>query len=301
MSDTAISSSLAEMIENALDATIIVDGHGRIRYVNAALARLTGYGKGELEGQLLNGLLPEDMARQLDQYLKNYAAQEAPSKFLGEVRELSIRHRTGEIVPIELKAIDLGFDHGEQLFGGFMVDLRPRKEIEAQNEALRAMLERQALSDPLTDLPNRRAFDSEAERAIAQAQRDGSPTAVGVADVDLFKRVNDTYGHAVGDEVLRTLSRAMKSAQRRGDLLGRIGGEEFGILLPRTTLDAALIVTERMRTYVQEAKTVLADGRTIQVTISIGVTALRASDTVLDRADEALYRAKQAGRNRVEL
>jgi diguanylate cyclase (GGDEF)-like protein len=161
-----------------------------------------------------------------------------------------------------------------------------------------------ALIDPLCGISNRRAFLQEGEEHFARQVTDPRPTAVMLLDLDNFKSINDHYGHAVGDRVLEIFAKIASSCLRRIDLFGRLGGEEFGALLHDTTRDRALVVAEQIRSAFAAA-TREVDGCPIAGTVSIGIVV--ACDTVLDlsallaQADHALYRAKHAGRNRIEI
>jgi len=163
-------------------------------------------------------------------------------------------------------------------------------------------LARLASTDPLTGLMNRRAFFEAADRVVSLARRHGDPTAVAVIDIDRFKRINDTLGHAVGDAAIRALADACRAEARDSDLLARFGGEEFVLLLPRTTADGGEAVAERLRRRVEDTP-VEADGVAFRMTVSIGCAVLGPGDEgverAIDRADRALYEAKEAGRNRV--
>ena len=160
-----------------------------------------------------------------------------------------------------------------------------------------------AMTDELTRLPNRRAFFRLAGENAAAAARSGRPLAVLALDIDHFKRINDTQGHEAGDRVLQRVANAARSAVRDGDSVGRVGGEEFLALLPHADLGAATQVAERLRAAVASLDaTDLAPG--LRVTVSVGVALRRAEETIaalVQRADAALYRAKENGRNRVEL
>lgn len=295
-------SVLAQLIEESTDAVVITDEQMRVLYVNSAMERLSGYQAGELLGESFNGLLPGNVATKHDGYVTNYYSATRSSSILGRVREFAIRHRTGELIPVELKAMDLGWEAGKHYLGAFLVDLRRRKEIEARNAALLAQLEQQALTDPLTGLPNRRAFELEATRALANSTRSGLPTSVGIADIDRFKKVNDEYGHAAGDIVLREAARIVQRTLRKGDLFGRWGGEEFCLLLPNARVQQATAVVERFRNELQNAQIFVGNRSTLNVTISVGLTILHDADTLdtaLARADAALYQAKLTGRNRI--
>jgi diguanylate cyclase (GGDEF)-like protein len=170
-------------------------------------------------------------------------------------------------------------------------------------ERLQGELARLEVVDPVTDVPNRRGFFQALAPWMALARRPGQPTALVLFDLDQFKRINDSYGHPAGDVVLAALATACKQQLRDSDLLGRLVGVEFAILLPRTSLDDAAMVAERVRAAV-EGQRVKTERAMISLTASFGVTTIRPDDstvTLLGRADEALRAAKAGGRNRVEL
>ena len=159
-----------------------------------------------------------------------------------------------------------------------------------------------AVHDPLTDLHNRRHFVEMADREIVQALRHGRPLTLCIIDVDLFKPINDRYGHISGDEVLRRIGALVRQQARSGDIAARIGGEEFALLLPECTLEDAIATAERLRASVEAARFPL-DGEDQRLTISIGVATLAdgcaSRGALMAAADAALYRAKDEGRNRV--
>lgn len=159
-----------------------------------------------------------------------------------------------------------------------------------------------ARTDALTGLPNRRALEDELSRAVARAARAGTPLATLVLDVDRFKQVNDAHGHAAGDAVLAAVAARAAAALRAGDLLARIGGEEFAALLPGADVARAAEAAERIRAAVA-AEPIAAGGAALAVTVSVGCAALAPGDAdgraLLARADERLYDAKRSGRNRV--
>jgi diguanylate cyclase (GGDEF)-like protein len=159
-------------------------------------------------------------------------------------------------------------------------------------------LERQVLTDPLTGAFNRRHLDACLREAIERRTRFGEPACLALFDVDRFKDINDTLGHAGGDAVLKALVVLLNRRGRGLDLLFRTGGEEFALLLPRTRLETALAVAERLRELIAAAR--LVDGRALS--ISVGVNALRDGQSTLEwiaDADRALYAAKRGGRNQV--
>lgn len=163
--------------------------------------------------------------------------------------------------------------------------------------------EREARIDPLTGLNNRRAFLEGAERDVLRASRYDAPIALIMLDLDHFKVINDTHGHPVGDQVLVALAAVLLKTMREVDIVGRLGGEEFAILMPDTAVEAAVQAAERIRQAV-EAMTLEVAGQRIACTASFGISAFHPDDgsinDMLSRADRALYRAKRLGRNRVE-
>jgi diguanylate cyclase (GGDEF)-like protein len=177
-------------------------------------------------------------------------------------------------------------------------------ELEAEKRALEARSEamhRDAHEDPLTGLHNRRRVDQDLPRLIEQARAEGHPLQVAVLDVDRFKHVNDQFGHAVGDEVLRAVADILQERLRARDLAARLGGEEFVVVLVDSSPASSFDICERLRAAVEHHEwSELAKG--LQVTVSIGIADAGnslAPEQVLQRADEALYRAKHDGRNRV--
>ncbi|HWH13936.1 MAG TPA: diguanylate cyclase [Miltoncostaeaceae bacterium] len=168
------------------------------------------------------------------------------------------------------------------------------------NHATAAELDRLARTDPLTGLANRRAFFDRLAGEVSLARRHDHPVALAVIDIDFFKRVNDVHGHVAGDRTLIEVSRRLGGAVRRGEVLARVGGEEFAWLLPRSGLASASAAVERGRERVS-GRPIPAVGR---LTLSAGVTVLADGETPEDlfrRADDALYRAKHGGRDRIEV
>jgi len=173
-----------------------------------------------------------------------------------------------------------------------------------QRSLMHQQLAAAARTDPKTGLLNAAAWQREADAEVARAQRTSSPLALLLVDVDHFKRVNDSHGHLIGDEVLRALATELRQQVRESDVVGRFGGEEFTVLLPRTDDAGAYGIAERLRTSAGRLSVAAADAR-INVTVSIGVAVLgqHGNDLfeLLAAADVALYRAKDAGRDQVRV
>jgi diguanylate cyclase (GGDEF)-like protein len=180
-----------------------------------------------------------------------------------------------------------------------------RDSIEATNESLNKLnehLDRLARIDPLTDAANRRHFHACLEAELARAGRYGRECSLVIIDIDHFKQINDRHGHAGGDDALRHFVQITREQLRTQDELGRLGGEEFAVLLPETGLESAIAVTERIRRAVEATPARFGDVR-IPMTASFGVARWQSfaesADALLQRADKALYAAKSGGRNRV--
>lgn len=185
------------------------------------------------------------------------------------------------------------------------LDITERKLAQAALLASEKKLLVLATTDFLTKLPNRRQFLARLKEEFARARRFGNqPCSVMMVDLDHFKQVNDTHGHAVGDAVLKHFAQLMRKMFRKIDMAARVGGEEFAVIMPGTDLAAARTSAERLRETVAKTPFV-QDGKCISVTVSIGAATMGPSDFEADqaliRADEALYRAKENGRNQVEM
>lgn len=186
------------------------------------------------------------------------------------------RHRVDSVGDHRTLAVDL---------------LADETALALEHERLLRRLELMAFTDSLTGLPNRRAWQESVDRMLIAARATGAPLTVAIADLDHFKRYNDTYGHAAGDELLRRSAAAFAGALRDGDFLARWGGEEFVVALPAGGVSEAAAVLDRLRAAVPDGQTCSVGVATWNTTESV--------DQLLQRADEALYAAKRAGRNRI--
>ena len=163
-------------------------------------------------------------------------------------------------------------------------------------------LYRQATRDPLTGLNNRRLLMDRLFEEEQRAKRSSQPLCLMMMDLDKFKRVNDTYGHHAGDQVLKRFAQIARKAIRATDVIGRYGGEEFVVVLPNTNAKMGLEVAERLRKQVEEDIILLEDGQELSATVSIGFAEMVASESsgsMIERADVAMYKAKESGRNRI--
>ncbi len=221
------------------------------------------------------------MSRHLEDSLeRNRWAQSALKKGQEEL-EHRVQDRTRELTEVN---------------GRLLEEIRKRRQVEDA-------LSRAARSDPLTGLMNRRAMMERFEYQLSHYQRNRIPFAVLMGDIDHFKHINDTYGHAEGDRVLVSIAKSIKENLRSQDLLARWGGEEFLILLPDTDLEGGITVAEKIRLQIAQSG-FRREKKGLALTISFGVACYKTDQSIDDcvkAADAALYRAKQAGRNRVEI
>jgi diguanylate cyclase (GGDEF)-like protein/PAS domain S-box-containing protein len=218
-------------------------------------------------------------------------------KSVQDIRDIEVRMKTaqGRVFIAELAAILLDFN-GAPAFLVALNDISQRKELEAE-------LFRQASTDALTGISNRRHFQNLAEQEVRRARRFSRDLTAMMIDIDLFKPINDTFGHATGDTIIQGIVKRALESLRQSDSIGRVGGEEFAVVLPETSLAAAYEVAERLRNHIQE-KPIIAGHVAVSCTVSIGIAQLSPQDShiedLLHRADLALYAAKKGGRNRVE-
>lgn len=212
--------------------------------------------------------------------------------------EATISTQNGEREALVMKSAYLDEDGHPVGIIGVLTDITDRKVMEGE-------LRRLATVDPLTGAHNRRHFLGVATSELERSQRYGHPMTVIMMDIDHFKRINDTHGHAVGDDALKATVNACLHELRDTDTLGRLGGEEFAILLPETPIHGGIEVAERLRLAMAALRTPLPNGDMLAFTCSLGVAVHEPGDadfaSILARADGALYRAKSGGRNRVEV
>ena len=245
--------------------------------------------------KVLQHMCPDDVAELQQQHAEAFRLQQP--------YECTVRllHPDSQTVWVQMTASPspIADKPGVTLWSGFMFNVTDRMQLETE-------LRHMAFHDPLTGAHNRRSFMQALTQEVHRVQRTGETAALLMLDIDHFKRVNDTWGHDAGDDVLKHLVGVLQAGLRRLDTLGRLGGEEFAVLVPATQLGGAMELAERLRLAVaQTAAPVRGNGGTPSVayTISIGVALLgqgaNGPDDVLKRADRAMYEAKTSGRNRV--
>jgi len=257
--------------------------------------KILGYAEGDLDHSLQEwqaALHPEDSAKVMS-ILNTCMAG-------GDSASVDYRRRAKNGDWVWMSSVFKVAEFNEQLqpvrMIGVHANINNRKLLELE-------LSQKAQIDYLTGLNNRGHFMEQAEKELSRSQRYAKEMAIFMMDIDFFKKINDSHGHKVGDIVLKKLAEVCRHTLREVDIIGRVGGEEFAILLPETNRAEALEVAERLRLAVADSKVPMRDGLPVQYTVSIGVSSVVSPDDNIDmllsRADKALYQAKQTGRNRV--
>lgn len=275
---------------------------GAIWYLRSQNRSLTNSGDAETSLQNTQSILDAERADMAVQQLKDLATNVASDVGAHNKLVTGISDRIETIQAQSANATTLLNEALKQILeANEKLQLRladAEQKIQTQAEELRTQ-QSEARTDSLTKLANRRAFDDALDRGIARFRKDGKPLSLLLFDVDNFKKFNDTYGHQAGDEVLRQVAGTLSKTAKATDLACRYGGEEFGLVMPNTTIAQGRIAAERIREAIQ--KTVVNfEGRMLSVTASIGVAEINKGDDavrLVRRSDEAIYCAKGAGRN----
>ncbi len=286
--------ALSTIVDDLDYGIVVLDAERRVQFVNRAFRKFWR--------------VPDEVAESRPSFIKlmyhgrgttayavaqhrlgDYLAKQLESIRTGQEGPLNIRLSSGEVIRFRCKALP---DGGRLLTYGNVSDLVHEAEA----------LERLATIDGMTGLNNRRNFLALAETEWARFRRYGRPLALLMFDIDHFKSVNDSYGHDVGDEVIMAVADVLQKDKRASDIAGRMGGEEFALVLPEATLDSAVAAGERLRKLLAD-RVIAAQGRRIPVTISVGASICHAGmdgvGELIKEADLALYEAKRSGRNRV--
>ncbi|MFN7695837.1 MAG: EAL domain-containing protein [Burkholderiales bacterium] len=291
------SAHLQAVVENMADAVVTIDAKGCIQSFNRAASDIFGFLPESVIGRNVSMLMPAPDSAQHDAYLARYAATRE-ARILGMPREVQGRRSDGSVFPIHLSITPT--NQGDApMFVGVMRDITQRRQAEEE-------IRRLAFYDPLTGLPNRRLLVDRLEKALAAAARHGQHGAVMFIDLDHFKQLNDTLGHAVGDLLLQQVGSRLMGCIRQVDSAARLGGDEFVVLLSEldgqvteAAMQAANVAEKIMATL---EPSYLLGSQPYRITPSIGIAVFRDNepvDELLKKADIAMYQAKSAGRNTV--
>ncbi len=288
-------------IDNVLDVMFegvyFVDRNRRIRKWNPGASDLTGYRCDEL----LHRCCADNILAHVDESGKELCKSDCPlQQTLNDARSrqatVYLRHKLGYRVPVMVRTACIR-DAGGKTVGA--VEVFREIGLADHWKTRIAELERLAFIDAVTGIPNRHFLETQMSRLWREFQSLGEPFTMCILDVDQFKSANDDHGHEFGDRVLRTMAQSLLNSLRYSDLLGRWGGDEFVLLLPRTGVERARRVAERARVLLAETGTPTGSGF-IKMTVSIGGAVVNAADdraSLIRRADQQLYTAKASGRN----
>jgi diguanylate cyclase (GGDEF)-like protein/PAS domain S-box-containing protein len=287
------------MIEDLHDGVYVVDLERQVTVWNRAAETISGYGKAEVMGRRCrDNLLVHTDGEGLPLCSTGCPLEAVLRDGVPRQADVYLKHKMGHRVPVSVRAAPLRSSSGE-----IVGVVESFNENSAKMEALEKVreLEHLALIDVLTGLGNRRFAQRSIAEAMATLDRAGTPFGLIFCDVDNFKGLNDRFGHAAGDAVLRMVARTLENGMRSVDFLARWGGDEFVALLPRIDSVSLRRVAERLLRLVRESN-MEWDGARLAVTLSAGAVLVQSGDTpegLLHRADEGLYAAKDAGRDRV--
>ena len=284
--------NLLDAVLNNVDACIFMKDEQRyFRYVNDKTAKMFGLSNEKIIGQLDSDVIGQEMADHFWQSDKLVfeTNEKQTIEEVAEDGEGSLRHYLSMKMPYKL-------NEETNALIGFSTDVTELYQLKEEFKKL-------ANTDALTGLYNRRYFFKQAIKEFSRAKRHGLKMTVITIDVDYFKQINDKFGHPFGDKVLINISKNIMQSLRQEDILARIGGEEFSIILPNTSLEEARSVAQRICQTKNEFSLDDQLNDTVDIKVSIGLVSMKSSDIKFDelfvRADNALYQAKKAGRNRV--
>lgn len=287
----------ARIVQGAQEAIIAVDAEHEVIIYNKGAERIFGYTEAEMLGRPLSRLLPDRLHLQQDTMLQD-------TGFGGDIirnpedgsQQITCLRKNGDEFIAAASIFDIG-GAGDRVQALVIRDI-------SQNRRAEEELLRLAATDPLTGAYNRREFTAIAEREARRSSRYHHPLSILMLDIDHFKRLNDTYGHAAGDKALQRFTLLCTNTLRNVDVFGRWGGEEFVALLPETDIQGAAVIAERLRKLTAENVLTVGDHK-ISFGVSIGVAEFKDGETGIDaalgRADSAVYDAKKAGRDRISV
>jgi diguanylate cyclase (GGDEF)-like protein/PAS domain S-box-containing protein len=291
--------SCVKILENLHDGLYLVDRNGTIMYWNKAAEKISGFSASEVVGRFCS----DNILTHVDSEGRSLCLTACPLAATiadGEPRktEIYMHHKDGHRIPVSARISALTDGEGS-VTGG--VELFADISAQAINELRVKELEKLAFIDSLTQLANRRYIEKELHGRFEETKRFNIPFGILFIDIDHFRRFNDTYGHDLGDRVLRFVGNTFTSSARPFDLFGRWGGEEFIGIIRNVSGKELESIGNRIRSLVEQSYIIHGDEK-LCVTISIGATLVIENDTVeslIKRADTLLYRSKEAGRNRL--
>lgn len=287
------------ILENLFDGVYFVDRRRRITYWNKGAERISGFKPGEVLGRSC----ADNLLMHVDNAGTVLCSSGCPLRATmqdGEVREVEVflHHAEGHRVPVVVRATPMRDEQGE-IVGAVETFSDNSNMIEALKRV--DQLNQEAHQDPLTGIGNRRYIEMKIKTSLAEFNQNYQPFGLLMLDIDRFKRVNDEYGHDVGDQVLKMIASTIEKNIRTTDHIGRWGGEEFLVLVHNLDLNHLHWISDKLRALVASSYLPVS-GKLVQVTVSVGATLVKPADTLatlVKRADRLLYKSKAEGRDRV--
>ena len=284
-------------MDNLQEGIWAIGADARTTFVNPRMAEILGYTVEEMLGRHLFSFM--------DERAKEIASRNIERRQQGikEQHEFEFSRKDGTRICASLETSPIYDEQGN--YAGALAgvtDITERKRAEEEVRALQFQLREEATRDALTGLYNRRYLEETLKRELVRAAREGHPLSILMVDIDHFKQLNDTYGHQAGDKVLRATGSLLQQHARTSDIPCRYGGEEFVVVLPDMSLEAAWGRAEQVRRDFADLRIAFGDAQ-LAVAMSIGVSVYpghgKTADELICAADKALYEAKQTGRNKV--
>ncbi len=286
----------SKIVELAADSILTIDEDLKLVFFNKEAEKTFGYQSKEIIGQHINKLIPPEYHEKHNDHIKSFLSGKVVSRLMNMRSNIEVKglKKDGTIFFCEVSIIKVGMQANVYLTA-ILRDITDSKEIEKKLKNL-------AEVDALTGIMNRGTIENLLKREIERASRYDKNLAFLMIDIDHFKKVNDTYGHEVGDITLKHLAQICRNNIREVDFIGRWGGEEFAILMPEIDSKGVFVVAEKLRMSIENQPVDLQTNNKIKITISIGGALFKKSNPkwefLYKEADAALYKAKEQGRNR---
>ncbi|MCF7925419.1 MAG: sensor domain-containing diguanylate cyclase [Candidatus Izimaplasma sp.] len=289
-----------KLIEHLFEAAYVVDNERKILACNGVFEKITGFSKEDVVGKYCY----ENILRHVTDTGKQLCHDGCPlhdsiMKEKINTAKVYLHHKKGYRVPVQVRTIPFKDEKTGEIHAiEFFTDYMKESKIYKENRKLKENL----MTDELTQVHNRKFMDYQIGMSINEYVTFKTPMALLFIDIDHFKSVNDTYGHDVGDRVLKSVAKSLSLNIRNGDFVGRFGGEEFIVLLRDVSKEEMVLVAEKLRSLINNTNTYLDNNKPISVTISVGAIFYNNSmskEELIKEADTLMYQAKQSGRNKV--
>lgn len=289
-----------KLLDNLYDGVYFVDTKRRITYWNKGAERMTGYSAEMVMGKYCG----DNLLSHCDENGNELCKTSCPLTYTMKASqpyesEIYLRHADGHRVPVLVRASPIHNDEGK-LVGAVEIFSNNLKSIQARRRIL--TLEKTAFADPLTKLGNRLYFEQQYQYACLQMEFEKVHHGLLFMDIDNFKSFNDTYGHNIGDQVLKMVAGNLTSNLRETDVIARWGGEEFIVLLREVHPDEVPAIADKLRRLIESSRLVLPDRKALEITVSVGATLTidkEPLESAVQRVDALMYQSKHDGRNRV--